>query len=457
MGSQATSGGPRPAAALYSPRIEPAASNVRQLLTAPRAVIARLAQAEGAFVAIALTGVVTQLVTALSGPFAARMLGPHARGQMVLVVIVASICCQFAIGGLPAAVSHVVAQSDLPARDVIRSQSRRWKIGSLIPGLVAAALAGLVLHARTPHWPGLALLAAALAVSTTWQYVLYGMLQGERRIARIVIFHLFGLVLNSIIVITIYLASPTHDPRVLLAVFVGCVIVGLQLGFLMLRRRSPEPPVVDDAGLRAFARRGYLSGVGLMDLLGLDLLLVGVFLGDVRLSLYQVAVSATTLPLIVLATLAAVLLPRMSAATSPAAAVAVRRRWVWGSAGLALLIVLALEAVVAPVLSFAFGPQFTGAIGCARITAVSAALLGMRRVLTAVAQAQGRVAYASAVEAVGVVLLVGGVIGLGLAFGIHGAAFAVAGAALVSSLALAVGIYARPPRVEGVTAPEAAA
>ncbi len=68
----------------------------------------------GAFLAVAVTGFATQLVTALSGPFVARMLGPHGRGQMVLVALIALVCSQLAVGGLPAAIAHTVGASHLP-------------------------------------------------------------------------------------------------------------------------------------------------------------------------------------------------------------------------------------------------------------------------------------------------------------------------------------------------------
>ena len=400
-----------------------------------------LARRGGTFLAVAATGFATQVVTALSGPLVTRMLGPHGRGQMVLVALVALVCSQLAVGGLPAAIAHTVASSQLPARDVVRSQARRWLAASLAPGLVAAVAIVVLIRGALRDRVAFGCAGFSLTIVYAWQFVLYAMVQGERNVRRINFFHLFGLTLYTVTVISLFVVHRIDQAIWLLVIFTLCVTAGLFVGWLMLRRPVGAPPDPEtDAALNAFARRSYLSGVGLLDSLGADLFLVDIMLGESKLGLYQVAVSATNLPAIVLSAVGQVLLPRLAAAPSPAAAQAMLRRWLLASVALVVPLVAALEAVIAPVIHFAFGPQFTGMIGCARILIVAWSLLGFRRVLTAIVQAQGRSAYASAVESACLVLMMSGVVVLGLLLGINGAALSMGLAGAASCTFLAVPI-----------------
>jgi O-antigen/teichoic acid export membrane protein len=191
----------------------------------------------GAFLAVVATGIATQAVTALSGPFQARMLGPHGRGQMVLVLLLALMCSQLGVGGLPAAIGHEVGRSGRPARDVVHSQLPRWMMLSPIPGLVAAAAVALLLHGGTSDWPVFAAMGFALTTAYIWQIVLYAMVQGERNVTRVNIFHMAGLTLYTACVLGIYVFGRTDHPLILIALLTVCITLGLGVGYLMLAIR----------------------------------------------------------------------------------------------------------------------------------------------------------------------------------------------------------------------------
>jgi enterobacterial common antigen flippase len=399
----------------------------------------------GAFLAVVATGIATQGVTALSGPFQARMLGPYGRGQMVLVLLVALMCSQLGVGGLPAAIAHEVGRSGRPARDVVRSQLRRWLLLSPLPGIVAALAVALLLHSSASNWWAFSGLGFAITTVYLLQSVLYAMVQGERNVARINIFHMAGLSLYTLCVISLYVFDRTDHPLVLIGVLTGCVTLGLGVGCLMLQRPLGDAPDNrHERTLRDFARRSWMSGVGLLDSLGLDILLVGILLGETQVGLYAVAVSATNVTTIVLGGLAQVLLPRLAAAPSAQVAAGMLRRWVMASIAIALLCVLGLEAIIGPAIRFAFGSRFVSIIGCAHILVVSWGFLGFRRVLTSVIQSQDRAGYASTVEVLCLALMLTGVVGLGSAIGLDGVAYSVGGAGIVSCIFLALGIKWHP-------------
>lgn len=393
-----------------------------------------------AFLSVAFTGVATQAVTAVSGPLVARMLGPDGRGEMVLVSVVAMMASQLGVGGLPMAISHAVASAGRPALEVVGSLMRRWLWLSLLPGTGAAVASAILLRNAREGWLPFAGVGFVLCTALIWQLVLAGMVQGEGNIRRINVYRLAGLTLYAGTVAAMFVFARSANPLVILCVFIGSILLGIVVGAFMLRRPMHGGPPVDTTELRKFARLSYVSGVGLLDGLGLDLILVGVLLGNTALGLYAVALSATNLTQIVLVGVAQVLLPKLAAAPTSQAAAASTRRWLVASIGLSVLVVLGLQLVVAPLIRFAFGPQFEPMITCARILIVAWALQGVRRVLTSIAQAQGRAGYASKAEAACLVLMLGGVAAAGPAFGIDGAAYSVLAAALTCCVVLALGI-----------------
>ena len=113
----------------------------------------------------------------------------------------------------------------------------------------------------------------------------------------------------------------------------------------------------------------------------------------------------TNLPAIILRNIANMLLSRMSQ-LSRAAAVHLMNRWILGAVLVNVALLVGLELVIAPVVSWAFGAAFVPAIPTARIMILAWGLLGMRFVFAAAAQAQGRAARASMVEMSTAVLLV---------------------------------------------------
>jgi O-antigen/teichoic acid export membrane protein len=274
------------------------------------------------------------------------------------------------------------------------------------------------------------------------------MVQGEGNVLRINLFHLSGLSLYTVSVIVLFVLHPLGSAVRMLGLFTLCMCIGLFVGLLVLRQATGRRgDVAERDHLRSFARRGYLSGVGLLDGLGLDLLVVAILLGESALGLYQVAVSATNIAIVVFGPLSQMLLARLAgAADDPVGAAGLLRRWVLASVALDLLIVGGLEVVVGPVMRFAFGPRFYSIVPCARILIVGWALLGLRRVLIAVTQSQGNAGRASRIEvaSLGLMLVLGAA--LARAVGTTGVAFAVAAAGASSCVALAVGVRWRPVR-----------
>jgi O-antigen/teichoic acid export membrane protein len=375
------------------------------------------------------------------------MLGAEGRGQTALVVIIALLCSQLGIGGLPPAIAHTVAATGAPARDVLRGQLRVWFALSLLPALASAVLAALLLG-RTGS---LVTAAFLIGLLWTWTFLLAGMLLGEGEVRHANALRLSGTFAYVSGVAALFVVHRTHQAAVVLLVYAAAQFLGLGVGWGRLRPPTGDPALgADRRVLNRFARRSFVSGVSAMDGLGLDHLVVGAVLGQAPLGLYAVAASSTNLPAVVLGGVSSILLPRM-AALPEAEAAALFRRWLLAACAVDLLIVLGLELLIGPALRLAFGPEFVQTTTCARLLIVAWGFLALRRVLTSAAQAQGEAGKASLAEGMCAVLLLLGV-GLGSArYGIEGAAVAVIGAGLLCCCWLATLLTWRAREEPGVT------
>jgi len=358
-----------------------------------------------AFLSIAATGFGIQVLTVLSGPMVARMLGPEGRGLMGLMVAIGLFCSLLGVGGLPAAIARAVAASGAPARDVVRGSLWRWVAWMLIPSAAAGVVTFLMVGDK-PGRLGLSLLGAVLCFLLAVNFLFAALVLGEGDVNKVNIQRVIGMASYVVIIVALFLFHPTDKAGVIVGVYALSLVGGAWMSLAFLRPATGNVALaVDRAEVHTFARRGWVSGLNALDGLGLDQLLVGLVLGHLALGFYAVALSIAAFPCLVLGGVAAVLLPRMVAAGA-AGSVSVVRGWMLIALVLDVLMVLGIIAIVGPAIRIFFGEEFIPAIELTRVLAVAWGVLAMRRVLTAAAQAQAKVARASLAEAVATAVFV---------------------------------------------------
>jgi O-antigen/teichoic acid export membrane protein len=387
-------------------------------------------------ISVAGAGVLIQVLNLVSGPLVARLLGPHERGVMVLVMVLTLQCSLVGVLGLPAAIAHRVGAARAAALDVVGHLVHVWFLWAVVPALASVGLTLLLLRGAQPSW-GLLVGAFVVTLQAVWLALVGGMLQGEGNVRHVNAIRLVGLVAYVVGVAVVFVLRDSATAVLVLLVYALAQAIGLVSGWRRLQPRTGDLALrAPRAEVHDFAKRSFVSSMSVLDSLGLDMVLVGLLLGATSLGLYQVALSATNLPVIVLTGVASLLLPRM-AALRPDAATLLMRRWLLGGAGLAVLMVVGLELIIGPAIRIAFGTEFVPATWTARIFILAWALMAMRRLLAAAAQAQNKAGRGSLVELAGTaVLLVGVVTGLEL-HGIEGAACGVLAAGVVSCALLA--------------------
>jgi len=352
---------------------------------------------------IAVAGIVTQLLTTISGVLAARMLGVEGRGQVVLVAVLAATASQLTLGGsLPNAITKQLAERRVTARDGLRRLPRRWAPW----GLLAAAVAGAYLLFLEWDASGSAKYALAgavvvMAVQLMAQRILIGAMLGER--ANPLHIALTG-VLPQALVVAVYAVATALDadwsPVELLSVNIVCtglVLVARLRGLKPAAGRSEDRLDPDD--LHRLARRTHIGSVGPIDGLAIDRMLVGSLLGNAQLGLYSVAFALGGLTNIFAICLAQVSLPHISSLqANPEAESRFVRRWLLTTVVLLGAVVVVLELLLEPIIRLTFGEDFLGATECGRWVLAASGLLGFRRVLIAILQGRDRGRVASFTE-----------------------------------------------------------
>ena len=130
---------------------------------------------------LAAAGILTQLLTTVSGILAARMVGVEGRGQVVMVATLGAMASQLTLGGgLPNAVTKLLAERGVVARDGLRGLVRGW-----VPwGLLASAIAGAYMLFLEWDAPGalkygLAVTAVVMGLQVMASRILTGAMLGE--------------------------------------------------------------------------------------------------------------------------------------------------------------------------------------------------------------------------------------------------------------------------------------
>ena len=390
---------------------------------------------------IVTTGTIgLQALTMVSGIITARILGVEGRGVIALVFALGLMGSQLTFGGsLPNAIAKNLAERRLAARDGLRGVARRRSWLLLLPCLATGAIM-LVLQRADLDGEGLALaLAVAVMTFQTIAFrVLVGCLQGEvGHLGRMAVVALLPQLLFASVLSIFWIADWPVNALGGLAIFFATSFVGLALWFTALARPTHrQEDELDESELVSVTRKFYVSSVRPIGGLGLDRILVGGLLGNVFLGLYAAATAISTLCSTVGHAVSVIVLPQVAMRhAEPDEQRAVIRRWLALAAMLIVLVVAAIEVVVAPTIRIAFGQEFVGAIPVARWLVLADGLLGFRLVLIAVLQGQGRGGTASWIEFALTPVMVASVVLASL--GDH---LAAVGVAMVVTAALSVAI-----------------
>jgi len=362
----------------------------------------------------------------VSGILAARLLGPHGRGELAAIQSWPSFIASLAMLGMPEAIVYYSARDQAAAGRYLGSAIVLALISS-VPFMVAAyLLMPLLLHAQTPTilWAGrwYLLLVPIFALVGLFAHPL----RGRSDFAP---WNLMRLIPNSLWICVLVLAwlwsraTPT---------FVAAAnLVALALLIFPFARivtgRVPGPFTPDPQKLPSMLHYGLpcmMTGVPQMLNLRLDQMLMAALLPARALGLYVVAVAWSGAAAPLLNAVGVVTTPAVASAKDHAQGARRLAAGARGTAVLAVVLCLALAVLTPFAIVVLFGEGFRASIPAALVLVPAAGVLGLNLVLQEGLRGMGRPYAALQAELAGLVVTVVALAAMLRPMGIIGAAIA---------------------------------
>ncbi len=347
---------------------------------------------------------VTQACLLLSGVAGARILGVLDRGRSALLLLFATVLPLIGTLGTPLAATYWIARDKGSGIRVLRT----------LRGVITAQTAGLiVVHACVllvvfNGAPGGVQVAAAISLFATPAIVAFfyalAVLQGTQDFRTLNLCMLIFPPLNAGILVAILLVG-ARGLWLVTAIWVAGYLLSASVSVIAARRSLRKVATAD--GRSEPARVGEMVRFGLKALLGsmspltgfqLDQAIVGLFISQIALGIYVVAVAFTNLPRFVAQAVGLVAYPHVAADGNEHG----RAREIVKFVGLAVVlcgaIILATELALPFVVPVLFGKAFSSAVAVGRILLISTFLFCVTRVLSDCSRGAGRPALGTFAE-----------------------------------------------------------
>lgn len=396
-------------------------------------------------------GTVNQVALLVTGILAARALGPDGRGVQALLTLLPVVLSQIGTLGLPSAVVYFAGTSDVSSRSLVLLLPRPAMTQAVVTSVAHVAILVVVVQSYgLADWDVALLTLPLLPVMIAHEYAI-AVLQGRRRLMAFQVLRTGPAVLYALALGTVVASWSEVDLVDVITSWLLAVVVGAVLSCVTAWRGLSSAGRDGDAQLaaemRSFGRRSLLGAISPLETVRVDQLIAGFVLGPAALGLYVSASAFTGLTRLLSQSVGVVAYPDVARRHRAGAGGSAAQR---GAGYVAVIAVgttaIAVAVIVAApwLITFTFGPEFSGAAQATRILIVAGALLAVRRVAGDVARGMGRAAANSWAEGVTLVALVVGF----LTFGGNGSPEAAAWAVLVAAgcglLVLALQVV-RPP------------
>ena len=343
---------------------------------ARNAFVANTAATAAANLVIAVFGMVTGIV-------AARLLGPHGRGELAAIQTTPSFVASLAMVGLPDALTYYSAQNPEQAGRYLGTASV-CALATSVPFMIGGYLAmPALLHAQDS-----VVISSArwyLLIAPIW--ALCGMLAPSvRGVGDFAGWNVMRLMVPLCAIAVLLIAWLVGDTTARFIAFGNLGFNALLLAplFWLVRRRITGSYLPERTRVRPLIQYGLpcaMTGLPQILNLRLDQMLMAAIVAPRALGLYVVAVAWSGAVSPLLNSVGAAILPSVASAESRDLAVARLIQGVKAACVLAVLVCAAMVTVTPVAVVFLFGPIYRGAVPAALVLVPAAGVLGINLAL----------------------------------------------------------------------------
>jgi O-antigen/teichoic acid export membrane protein len=331
------------------------------------------------------TGLAIQALLAVSGPFLARMLGPHQRGQLAALLLWPTVIAYVGSLGIPAAATYYVAQQRSSARAIGRHLLSFAVLQTIILLPVHAVWLYLLVRDETTTVQVAAAITLVAIPAFLAQWYGLAILQGARRFREFNVVRL-GSIATYAALILIFFVTDVKTLPLPAAAYVGSVaifaIATALIAARVIRERSEPGEEFSRRRLVNFGLRGIIGTDTPLEAFRLDQIVLALFLGPAALGIYIVGLAFTNLPTFIGRAIGLVAFPSVA---SRAAAEDARRamwRFLWGTFTVNTVMTVAILIAAPWLVPLFFGESFGPAVRITQILLPGMLFLSGRRVLS---------------------------------------------------------------------------
>jgi O-antigen/teichoic acid export membrane protein len=380
------------------------------------------------------TSLVLQLINTISGVELARGLGLHGRGALAAAILWPMVAGNLGTLGIEESMTYHVAREPERAGRLAGSGMMLCALQSLLFSALTVAIIPVVLSSKPTN-----------VIVSAWIYTLYVPLQSVSIALNAVLnglhrYEWFNRVLLTIGLLTIgaqtlLLALGALSVRsIVIAYLIAQLLTTLYVVYLVRKAgvRSWHWDRKTMRSLFAYGIRSHASTVPTTLNYSLDQLVISIFLSTAQLGVYVIAVTFTSLTVLIGQAVARAALPNVAGLPTGPARATLARRLVSATLVMSTLVTIPLLALTPQFIRLFFGHAFLGGTAVCRILLVATIALSTNRVLESVLRGVGRPLDAGVAEVVALGATAVGLATLLPPLGILGAGWASLAAYVVS-------------------------
>jgi O-antigen/teichoic acid export membrane protein len=331
------------------------------------------------------TSILLLFFSTITGILTARLLGPSGKGTLTAVIIWPAFLAAIGSLGITEAITYFTAKSERSAPWIYANGVLLALVQSSVLICIGIIIFPFVFKGQGSRILNEAYIYLLFIPLNLLTLILQALLGGKLKFKY---YNLIRIVVSAVILAGLVVLAVTGRFYVIniILLYLLANSVTLLTAWLLIRSEGLHIGRIDIAGIQAmlsYGLRSHLGNISAMVNERLDQLIISIFLIPSELGLYAIAVTLTTMIVMIGSSIAIVAFPSMSNQSSndilPETLSRYTRITFFVSASLAVIMTI----FISPLINLLFGPAYLPAVGVTRILLFASVALSVNRVLQA--------------------------------------------------------------------------